>query len=238
MLNSWKRIILRCCNFCSDLNNSKDCIAGEINEFRCKNDITAFISEQTTVNCGANGWRYRPGQHNYFPHCRCAWGYKGDRCQVRIKSSETGPPFFKHVKSHWHHMSGKLFPTPLYVQQSFNPTKRLHQRSVLLALCQGNPWVVSRHKGSVIRKVGLATGPLSPSNWSALYRGHGSPVMSGILLKANNGQQASGVGDKRFFRFKRNVQHLWTAIIRRHLNDITHQQFMRFNHWSKFANIF
>ena len=33
--------------------------------------------------------------------------------------------------------------------------------------------------------------------------------MSWILLKANNGQQASGVGDKRFFRFKRN---LWTAI--------------------------
>ena len=37
--------------------------------------------------------------------------------------------------------------------------------------------------------------------------GRGSPVMSWILLKANNAQQASGVGDKRFFRFKRNVQH-------------------------------
>ena len=47
--------------------------------------------------------------------------------------------------------------------------------------------------------------------------------MSWILLKANNAQQASGVGDKRFFRFKRNVQHLWTAIIRHHVNDITHQ---------------
>ena len=35
----------------------------------------------------------------------------------------------------------------------------------------------------------------------------GSPVMSWILLKANNAQQASGVGDKRFFRFKRNAQH-------------------------------
>ena len=68
--------------------------------------------------------------------------------------------------------------------------------------------------------------------------GRGSPVMSWILLKANNAQQASGVGDKRFFRFKRNVQHLWTAIIRHHVNDITHQQVMRFNQWSKFANIF
>ena len=59
--------------------------------------------------------------------------------------------------------------------------------------------------------------------------GRGSPVMSWILLKANNAQQASGVGDKRFFRFKRNVQHLWTAIIRHHVNDITHQQVMRFH---------
>ena len=68
--------------------------------------------------------------------------------------------------------------------------------------------------------------------------GRGSPVMSWILLKANNAQQASGVGDKRFFRFKRNVQHLWTAIIRHHVNDITHQQVMLFDQWSKFANIF
>ena len=76
------------------------------------------------------------------------------------------------------------------------------------------------------------------SNWSALYRGCGSPVMSWILLKANNGQQASGVGDKRFFRFKRNAYHLWTAIIRHRLNDITHQQIMHFNQGSKFAIIF
>ena len=80
--------------------------------------------------------------------------------------------------------------------------------------------------------------PLWPSNWSALYRGRGSPVMSWIIFKANNGQQASGVGDKRFFRFKRNVQHLWTAIIRHHVNDTKYQQVMRFNQWSKFANIF
>ena len=79
---------------------------------------------------------------------------------------------------------------------------------------------------------------LTPSNWSALYRGGGSPVMSWILLKANNGQQASGVGDKRFFCFKRNAYHLWTAIIRHRLNDITHQQVMRLNQASKFANIF
>ena len=46
--------------------------------------------------------------------------------------------------------------------------------------------------------------------------GRGSPVMSWIL-KANNAQQVSGVSDKRFFRFMRNVQHLWTA------NDISHQ---------------
>ena len=37
-----------------------------------------------------------------------------------------------------------------------------------------------------------AQAPLTPSNWSALYRGRGSPVMSGILLKANNAQQSSG----------------------------------------------
>ena len=80
--------------------------------------------------------------------------------------------------------------------------------------------------------------PLTPSNWSALYRGRGSPVMSWIFLKANNGQQASGVGDKRFFRFKRNAYHLWTTIIRHRLNDITHQQVMCFNQGSKFANIF
>ena len=74
--------------------------------------------------------------------------------------------------------------------------------------------------------------PLTPSNWSALYRGRGSPVMSWISLKANNAQQTSGVGDKRFFRFKPNVQHLWTAIIRHHVYDITYQQVMRFNQWS------
>ena len=68
--------------------------------------------------------------------------------------------------------------------------------------------------------------------------GRSSPVMSWILLKANNAQQASGVGDKRFFCCKRNVQHFWTAIIRHHVNDITHQHVMRFNQWSKFANIF
>ena len=79
---------------------------------------------------------------------------------------------------------------------------------------------------------------LSPSNWSALYRGLGSLVMSWILLKANNGLQTSGEGDKRFFRFKRNEQHLWTAIIRHHLNVIAHQQVMRFNQWWKFSNIF
>ena len=60
-----------------------------------------------------------------------------------------------------------------------------------------------------------------------------------ILLKASNGKQASGLGDKRFFRFKRNAKHLWTAFIRHHLNDIIHQQVMRFtNQRSKFANIF
>ena len=47
--------------------------------------------------------------------------------------------------------------------------------------------------------------PLTPSNWSALYRGRGSPVMSWIFLKANNGQLDPGVGDKRFFCFKRNA---------------------------------
>ena len=79
--------------------------------------------------------------------------------------------------------------------------------------------------------------PLTPSNWSALYRGRGSPVMSCTLLKANNGQQASGVGDKRFVRVERNAYHLRTAIIRHRLNDITHQQVMRFNQGSKFTNI-
>ena len=68
--------------------------------------------------------------------------------------------------------------------------------------------------------------------------GRGSPVMSWILPKANNGQQTSGVGDKRFFRFKRNACHLWTAIIRHRLNDIIHQHVMRFNQRSKFAIIF
>ena len=61
--------------------------------------------------------------------------------------------------------------------------------------------------------------------------------MSWILLKANNGQQAPGVGDKIFFLFNRNAYHLWTAIIRHRLNDITHQQVMRFNQGSKIANI-
>ena len=37
-----------------------------------------------------------------------------------------------------------------------------------------------------------AQAPLTPSNWSALYRGRGSPVMSCIFLKANNAQQSSG----------------------------------------------
>ena len=83
-----------------------------------------------------------------------------------------------------------------------------------------------------------AQAPLTPSNWSALYQGRGLPVMSWILLKANNGQQAPGVVDKRFFRFNRNAYHLWTAIIRHRLNDITHQQVMRFNQGSKIANIF
>ena len=68
--------------------------------------------------------------------------------------------------------------------------------------------------------------------------GSGSPVMSWILLKANNAQQASAVGDKRSFRFKRNVQHLWTAIIRHHVNDITHQQVMLFNQWSNLQIFF
>ena len=68
--------------------------------------------------------------------------------------------------------------------------------------------------------------------------GRGSPVMSWILPKANNGQQTSGVGDKRFFRFTRNAYHLWTAIIRHRLNDIIHQQVERFNQRSKFAIIF
>ena len=62
--------------------------------------------------------------------------------------------------------------------------------------------------------------------------------MNWILLKANNAQQASGVGDIRFFRFKRKVQHLLTAIIRYHVNDITHHQVMRFNQWLKFAKNF
>ena len=68
--------------------------------------------------------------------------------------------------------------------------------------------------------------------------GRGSPVMSWILPKANNEQQTSGVGDKRFFRFKRNAYHLWTAILRHRLNDIIHQQVVRFNQSSKFAIIF
>ena len=58
------------------------------------------------------------------------------------------------------------------------------------------------------------------------------------IQSAGSLAHATGVGNKRFFRFKRNVQHMWTAIIRHHLNDITHQQVMRFNQWSKFANIF
>ena len=35
--------------------------------------------------------------------------------------------------------------------------------------------------------------------------GRGSPVMSLIFLKANNGPLDPGVGDKRFFHFKRNA---------------------------------
>ena len=77
--------------------------------------------------------------------------------------------------------------------------------------------------------------PLSPSNWSALYRRSRLASHELNTLKANNAQQASGVGDKRFFHFKRNVQHLWTAIMRHHVNDITYQQVMRFNQWPKFA---
>ena len=76
------------------------------------------------------------------------------------------------------------------------------------------------------------------SNWSVLYQGRGLPVTSWILLKANNGQQAWGVGDKRFFRFKQIAYHLWTAIKQHCLNDSTHQQVMRFNQGSRFANIF
>ena len=80
--------------------------------------------------------------------------------------------------------------------------------------------------------------PLSPSNWSALYRR--SRLASHELNTPQGQQRTAGarVGDKRFFRFKWNVQHLWTAIIRHHVNDITHQQVMRFNQWSKFANTF
>ena len=37
-----------------------------------------------------------------------------------------------------------------------------------------------------------AQAPLTPSNWGALYRGRGSPVMSWIFLKANNAQRSSG----------------------------------------------
>ena len=102
-----------------------------------------------------------------------------------------------------------------------------------------NPRTLCPQRGA--RLAGASSGaqaPLSPSNWSALYRGCGSPVMSGILLKANKGQQASGVGDKSFFCFKRNAYHLWTAIIRHRLNNITHQQVMHFNQGSTFSNIF
>ena len=56
-------------------------------------------------------------------------------------------------------------------------------------------------------------------------------------LKANNGLQTSGWVIKDFFCFKRNAWHLWTAFTWHHLNDITHQQVMRFNQWSKFATV-
>ena len=46
-------------------------------------------------------------------------------------------------------------------------------------------------------ELSMPQAPLTPSNWSALYRGRGSPVMSWILLKANNAQQSSG-GCARF----------------------------------------
>ena len=101
-----------------------------------------------------------------------------------------------------------------------------------------NSWMVSILYCQSVIWSSTPQAPLTPSNWSALYRGRGSPVISWILLKANNGQQASGVGDKRFLRFKRNAYHLWTAIIRHRLNDITHQQVVRFNQGSNFANMF
>ena len=79
--------------------------------------------------------------------------------------------------------------------------------------------------------------PLTPSNWGALYRGRGSPVMRWILLSPTTDSRHQGWALK-FFRFKRNAYHLWTAIIWHRLNYITHQQVMRFNEGSKFANIF
>ena len=101
-----------------------------------------------------------------------------------------------------------------------------------------NAYVISLFLDGCAVQYTLPQAPLTPSNWSALYRGRGSPVMSWILPKANNGQQASGVGDKRFFRFKRNAYHLWTANIRHRLNDVTCQQVIRFNQGIKLANTF
>ena len=119
-----------------------------------------------------------------------------------------------------------------YVRLKKNPTRRRACEASLQC------WINRCKFHSPQTQLTRPQAPLTPSDWSALYRGRGSPVMGWILLKANNGQQASGVGDKRFFRFKRNAYHLWTAIIRHRLNDITHQQVMRFNQGSKFANIF
>ena len=56
-------------------------------------------------------------------------------------------------------------------------------------------WKDHINAGKVSRAIGMlvkAQAPLTPSNWSALYRGRGSPVMSCIFLKANNAQQSSG----------------------------------------------
>ena len=46
--------------------------------------------------------------------------------------------------------------------------------------------------GALRRQMLRSQAPLTPSNWGALYRGRGSPIMSWIFLKANNAQQSSG----------------------------------------------
>ena len=67
-------------------------------------------------------------------------------------------------------------------------------------------------KGNVLSESNIAVGRHTCRNHRPHSRqvtgarctgGRGSPVMSWILLKANNAQQVSGVGDKRFFRFFR-----------------------------------